>query len=74
LMPQIKKIIGKKIQIIDSGEAVARQTEVILNKHNIANTYNNPQHIIYTNKDTAILENLLSKSIPENLRILKAKF
>ena len=74
LIPQIKKIIGKKIQIIDSGEAVARQTEVILNKHNIANTHKNPQHIIYTNKDTAILQNLLSKCIPENLKILKAKF
>jgi glutamate racemase len=74
LIPQIKKIIGEKIQIIDSGEAVARQTQVILNKHHIANTYNNPQHIIYTNKDPAILKNLLSKYIPENLRIIKAKF
>tara|TARA_B110000483_G_C18166686_1_gene531577 strand:+ start:640 stop:1434 length:795 start_codon:yes stop_codon:yes gene_type:complete len=74
LIPQIKKIIGKKVQIIDSGEAVARQTEVILNKYNIANTHNNPQHIIYTNKDTAILQNLLSKCIPENLRIIKARF
>jgi len=74
LIPQIKKIIGDQIQVIDSGEAVARQTQVILNKHHIANTYNNPHHIIYTNKDTAILQNLLSKYIPKNLRILKAKF
>jgi glutamate racemase len=74
LIPHIKKIIGKKIQIIDSGEAVARQTEVILNEHNIVNTHNNPQHIIYTNKDTAILKNLLSTCTLEDLRILKTKF
>ena len=74
LIPQIKKIIGDQIQVIVSGEAVARQTQVILNKHHIANTYNTPHHIIYTNKDTAILQNLLSKYIPKNLRILKAKF
>ena len=74
LIPQIKKIIGDRIQIIDSGEAVARQTQVVLNKHHIANTYNNTQHIIYTNKDTAILQNLLSTRIPKNLRILKEKF
>lgn len=74
LIPQIKKIIGDQIQIIDSGEAVARQTQVVLNKHHIANTYNNTQHIIYTNKDTAILQNLLSTRIPKNLRILKEKF
>lgn len=74
LIPQIKKIIGDRIQIIDSGEAVARQTQVVLNKHHIANTNNNTQHIIYTNKDTAILQNLLSTRIPKNLRILKEKF
>ncbi|MFT5146297.1 MAG: glutamate racemase [Polaribacter sp.] len=74
LIPQIKKIIGDRIQIIDSGEAVARQTQVVLNKHHIANTYTNTQHIIYTNKDTAILQNLLSTRIPKNLRILKEKF
>ncbi|MFT5214530.1 MAG: hypothetical protein ACI9WV_002261, partial [Patiriisocius sp.] len=34
----------------------------------------NTQHIIYTNKDTAILQNLLSTRIPKNLRILKEKF
>ena len=74
LIPQIKKIIGDQIKIIDSGEAVARQTQAILTKYNIANTQNNTQHIIYTNKDTAILKNLLSNGIPENLRILKVKF
>ena len=74
LIPQIKKIIGEKIQVIDSGEAVARQTQVVLNKHNIANTSNNPAHIIYTNKDTAILQNLLSKCKQEDLRILKEMF
>ena len=33
LIPQIKKILPKPIQIIDSGEAVARQTKTYWNKN-----------------------------------------
>ena len=32
LIPEIKKIIPNHIKIIDSGEAVAKQTKTILNK------------------------------------------
>ncbi|MDG2194704.1 MAG: glutamate racemase [Polaribacter sp.] len=35
LIPQIKKIIGSQITIIDSGEAVARQTKKVLEKNQL---------------------------------------
>jgi len=35
LIPQIEKILPKHVKIIDSGEAVARQTKNILKKHNL---------------------------------------
>lgn len=38
LIPQIRQIVGTDIQIIDSGEAVARQTKNILTKHGLLNT------------------------------------
>jgi len=37
LIPQIQKIIGTKIRIIDSGYAVAKQTKRILEKNNLLN-------------------------------------
>ncbi|NIJ43787.1 glutamate racemase [Wenyingzhuangia heitensis] len=38
LIPQIKKILGDKVTIIDSGFAVAKQTERVLNEHNLLNS------------------------------------
>ena len=38
LIPQIKKIVGKNVVIIDSGEAVAKQTKAILEKHKLLST------------------------------------
>lgn len=37
LIPQIKEIVGEKINILDSGEAIARQTKVILKQENLLN-------------------------------------
>lgn len=63
LIPQIRKIVGDKIQIIDSGEAVARQTKAILEKHQLVNTDNeNSSHQFYINKDKKVLEMLLCNS------------
>ncbi|WP_299065567.1 glutamate racemase [uncultured Polaribacter sp.] len=65
LIPQIRKIVGSKIKIIDSGEAVARQTKAILEKNGlIKNDSKNGSHIIYINKDKTALKNLITnKSI-----------
>jgi len=57
LVPQIRKIVGNKIQIIDSGEAVARQTKAVLHKNDLINTSKDKsEHKFYINKDKKILE------------------
>ena len=37
LIPQIKKILPKNVTIIDSGEAVARQTKFVLEQNHLLN-------------------------------------
>ncbi|MFO7672429.1 MAG: glutamate racemase [Lutibacter sp.] len=61
LIPQIKKIIGENVTIIDSGEAVARQTKAILEKHNLLSTSTNKsRHQFYTNAETKVLKEILN--------------
>jgi len=61
LIPQIKKIIGENITIIDSGEAVAKQTKAILEKHNLLSTSTTKSHHqFYTNAETKVLKEILS--------------
>lgn len=61
LIPQIKKIIGENITIIDSGEAVAKQTKAILEKHNLlSNSTTKTHHQFYTNSETKVLKEILS--------------
>ncbi len=56
LIPMIKKIIPNNIKIIDSGYAVAKQTNKILIANKLLNTeQNNNKHIFYTNSNLAIL-------------------
>lgn len=60
LVPAIKKIIPSHIKIIDSGEAVARQTKSILEKYNLLNTSKNKTtQLFYTNSDADVLKNIL---------------
>ena len=62
LIPQIRKLVGDKIQIIDSGEAVAKQTKAILEKNNLS--ANNPfesSHHFYTNGNRDVLETILNE-------------
>lgn len=61
LIPQIKKILGENITIIDSGEAVAKQTKAILEKHNLLSTKTNKsRHQFYTNAETKVLKEILN--------------
>ena len=63
LVPAIKKIIPENIKIIDSGEAVARQTKTILEKNNLLNTSENKStRVFYTNSDAAVLKKILGFS------------
>lgn len=59
LIPQIKKIIPKHIKIIDSGEAVAKQTKNILEKNNLLNTNNKKGNThFYSNSDIQVLQSI----------------
>lgn len=56
LMPVLKRIFPKKVSIIDSGEAVARQTKKILESNGLQNeTGEKAQHSLYSNIDPAVL-------------------
>ncbi|HSD15258.1 MAG TPA: glutamate racemase, partial [Flavobacterium sp.] len=60
LIPQIKKIIPDHIQIIDSGEAVAKQTQNILIKNNLLNSSDETKkQIFYSNSDSKVLKDIL---------------
>jgi glutamate racemase len=65
LIPQIKKIISKKITIIDSGEAVAKQTKKILEEIVGSNeNYNLSENTFYTNVNSAVLCEILENKYP----------
>jgi glutamate racemase len=60
LIPQIKKIIPPSIKIIDSGEAVAKQTKKILEEQQLLNDSNNKaSQIFYTNSDPEVLKKIV---------------
>lgn len=61
LIPQIKKILPKRIKIIDSGEAVARQTKKVLEENNTLNLSNKKgETIFYTNNNSKVLKTILN--------------
>jgi glutamate racemase len=61
LIPQIKKIIPKEIKIIDSGEAVARQTKNILTeKVGLNEAIHKVKTIFYTNSNAKVLKEILN--------------
>ncbi len=61
LIPQIREIVGNKIQIIDSGEAVAKQTKTILEMHQLSNNkIEKGTHQFYINQNKKVLENIIS--------------
>lgn len=75
LIPQIKTILGNSVKIIDSGEAVAKQTKAILQKNNLFNSENtnNTEHQFYINTASDILLELL-KSTSTNYSITELNF
>ncbi|MGX7667148.1 glutamate racemase [Flavobacterium pedocola] len=60
LIPQIRKMIPEHIKIIDSGEAVAKQTKNVLQKNNLLNpSKEESKQIFYANSDSTVLKNIL---------------
>lgn len=70
LTPLLKKILPKHVKIIDSGEAVARETKAVLEKNNLLNTQTIiPEIKFYTNGDTEVLLSLIDSGF--NVEALK---
>src|SRR5690606_41574778 len=59
LKNQIKKIVPQHVQIIDSGEAIAKRIKTVLEENKMMNTTSVHQQLFYTNKDADLLRNLL---------------
>tara|TARA_B110000238_G_scaffold185943_1_gene214621 strand:- start:1268 stop:1804 length:537 start_codon:yes stop_codon:yes gene_type:complete len=76
LIPQIRTILGSKIKIIDSGEAVAKQTNKILTNYNLLNSNELQQskHTLYINKEKSVLEKLLIRSKNKEIEIIERYF
>ncbi len=64
LIPQIEKILPKHIQIIDSGEAVAKQTKNILNEVGFKLFEPKTTNIFYTNSNVTVLSQILDNKFP----------
>jgi glutamate racemase len=62
LIPQIKKILPEHIQIIDSGEAVAKQTQNILRDVVGFSESKNSNPIFYTNTNPRVLKEILDNN------------
>ncbi|WP_300485325.1 glutamate racemase [Flavobacterium sp.] len=71
LIPQIKEIIPDHIKIIDSGEAVAKQTKNILEQNGFLNiSHEETQHLFYTNSKADVLKKLLGPPFSDNVSII----
>ena len=74
LIPQISEIIGYNVTIIDSGEAVARQTKNILKLENlINNTISKTYQHFYINKDPGVFQSILS-TMNKNFKAVQLDF
>ena len=62
LIPQLKNILPPYVKIIDSGEAVARQTKAILQQSGLLNTTGNASwQRFYTNADPHVLQAIIGE-------------
>lgn len=62
LIPQLLKILPSHVKIIDSGEAVAKQTKAVLKQHELLNTTSNtPKLQFYSNGNPRVMMQLLEE-------------
>jgi len=62
LTPMLLELLPEHVKIIDSGEAVARQTKSVLEQHGLLNTdYLKPQLKFYSNSNTEVMQELIGK-------------
>lgn len=71
LIPQIKQILPPRIQIIDSGEAVARQTQKVLKeKIGLNSSKEKGKAVFYTNSNPKVLSEILK----DNYSVIQKEF
>ncbi len=74
IIPELKKILPTNVKIIDSGEAVARQTKTVLQSLDLLRHEDTlPKLQFYTNAETATLKFLL-KEYSEKISVEKMDF
>ena len=62
LIPVLKDILPQNITIIDSGEAVARQSKAILERNNLLSAATDqPKYIFHTNANVEVLKDLINR-------------
>lgn len=60
LIPALRNLLPQKVTIIDSGEAVARQTNAILVKNQLSSIVgSNTKHIFFSNSNVGVLKSLV---------------
>ncbi|MFD2915693.1 glutamate racemase [Psychroserpens luteus] len=60
LIPLLLEILPKHVKIIDSGLAVAKQTQAVLRQHELLNmTTQNTENIFYSNGNVTVLKTIL---------------
>ena len=63
LIPILSDLLPENVKIIDSGEAVARQTKNILEQNQLLNTLNaNGKSLFYTNGNPEVISALLGRN------------
>ncbi len=74
LTDQIREIVGNTVTILDSGEAIARQTKVILNQEKLVNLESGEiNRVFYTNKDPEVMQKILDE-FDEEFKAIKTNF
>ncbi|HDZ07172.1 hypothetical protein LCGC14_0165920 [marine sediment metagenome] len=64
LIPMLKKMLPEHVTIIDSGQAVARQAKMVLDKNELLTSKEElGEHQFYTNGDEKVLATILNSSI-----------
>lgn len=74
IIPQLRRILPENVNIIDSGEAVARQTKIVLQSLNLLREENTKPNLqFYTNAEITTLSFLL-KNYSEKISMEKTEF
>ena len=67
LIPLLKKLLPSHVKIIDSGEAVARQTKAVLKKESVLNIQKlNSENLFFSNGNPEVMKTLLSNGFNVN--------